>query len=343
MSKNIKKYKYNFSRIILTIILIPLILIKSKRDFKIYKDFCYTYPRSEKERNIGQYPNIESKLNCLDYHYWDLKKMSLKEESFKNSDIKEYRLQTKKGDISCIKVINKKSDNWVIALHGWTEDKYLALRLVYHYFKKGYNILSFDAFAHGESYGKYTDIGYSSIEMLDEIIRDLKINNNVKNIGLIGNSMGASTSILYSQKGLFKNEISWVVADCGFNKIKYQYRYYIQNNFFKKAWWLNGLNYTKKFSKITKTNQNSYNLIKNMKFNKDVPIFFIHAIGDTFIPYEMSLDMYNKKISLEKNKRSILWTPEGSEHVNVIADYNEEYINRTLEFSQESERIKNEK
>ncbi|ALD66149.1 alpha/beta hydrolase [Spiroplasma cantharicola] len=343
MSKKIKKYRYNFAKLIFTILLLPLILLKSKKGFKLYRDFCYIYPRSEKERNFNEFPNIKSKLNCLEYHYWDLKKMNLKAESFKEKDIEHYTLITEKGNISCIRAKNTNSKNWVIALHGWTEDKFLALRLVYHYFKKGYNILSFDAFAHGDSYGNYTDIGYSSIEMLDEIIIDLKNKNNIENIGLIGNSMGASTSILYSQKGLFKKEISWVIADCGFSNIKYQYRYYIQNNFFKKAWWLNGLGFTKRFSRITKTNQNKYNLIKNMKLNNQTPIFFIHAIGDTFIPYEMSLDMYNKKISFEVNKKSSLWTPIGSEHVSVITDYNKEYINRTLDFSKESEKIKNEK
>ncbi|AGR41353.1 alpha/beta hydrolase [Spiroplasma taiwanense] len=343
MSKKIKLYTYNFLKIILSTILFPIIFIKSNKLFKLYKYFCYTYPRFGKyEGPNGEFNHIPVEVNTLEYHYWDIDKMNLGKDSFKKQDLFEFDITTDKGNISCLKALNGNSKKWVIGMHGWTEDKYLALRLVNHFYKNGYNILTFDAFAHGKSYGQNTDIGYSSISMIDQIIDNLKKEYQVENIGLIGNSMGASTSILYSQTGKFKDDISWVVADCGFSSIKLQYRYYIQNNFFKKPWWIVGMGYTKKFSKLTKTNQSKYDLLKLMNLNKEIPILFIHAIGDTFIPYEMSLDMYNKKIKFESNTLSEIWTPEGSNHVYVITDYNEQYLDRTLNFANEREKKVNE-
>ncbi|QBQ07851.1 alpha/beta fold hydrolase [Spiroplasma gladiatoris] len=344
MSKKIKKYTYNLSRIILTIILFPIIYFKSKNCFNSFKDFCYTYPRFGKYTGDSKYYQLIPTLtNTLEYHYWDLKKMNLNFESFKAEEIVEYDIKTKKGNISCIKATVDNSKKWVFGLHGWTEDKFLGLRLVNHFYKQGYNILTFDSFAHGKSYGQYTDIGYSCVEMIDEIITDLKKEYIIESIGLIGNSMGASTSVLYSQFGRYQDLIKWVVSDCGFSSIKLQYRYYIQNNYFKKPWWLVSLGYTKKFSKLTKTNQNKYNLLKYMNLNKDIPIFFVHGQGDTFIDYQMSWDMYNQKIKFETNKKSEIWTPEGSEHVYMISDYYDQYLSKTLNFAKESEKNINEK
>ncbi|AGR42257.1 alpha/beta hydrolase [Spiroplasma diminutum] len=342
MTRKTKLYKYNFFRIIFTIILFPIIVIWSKKLFKSYRDFCYIYPR------FGEFTNKANKfhpkkVNTFEYHLWDLDKMNLNFSTFNEKNLEEFELETEKGKISCLKAVNKISNKWVIGLHGWTEDKYLALRLVHHFYDKGYNVLTFDAFAHGKSYGQYTDIGFSSIEMIDQIIVNLKEDYQIDSIGLIGNSMGASTSLLYSQVGVNKDLITWVIADCGFSNIKFQYRYYLQNNFFKKSWWLTSFGYTNKFSKITKTNQNKYNLLKNMNLNKNTPVFFIHAIGDTFIPYEMSLDMYNKKIEFEIESISSIWTPQGSEHVSVIADYYDLYIEKTLNFAIKGEEKKYEK
>ncbi|WP_339021125.1 alpha/beta fold hydrolase [Spiroplasma endosymbiont of Atherix ibis] len=165
----------------------------------------------------------------MEYYYWDLKKMNIKQNSFFKKNLLEFSIDTSKGPISCLQAKNKNSKKWVIGLHGWTEDKYLALRLTSHFYDNGYNILTFDSFAHVKTYGENTDIGFSSIEIINSIINFLKTENDISVIGLIGNSMGASTSILYSQVG--KYNVNWVVAVCGFSDIKTQYRYYVQNNF----------------------------------------------------------------------------------------------------------------
>ncbi|WP_169728207.1 alpha/beta hydrolase [Mesoplasma chauliocola] len=305
----------------------------SRNHYLEYKEFCYNYYRKGLTKS-----NIE--FNSIELYYEDLENKKLKylNNTFTKNEIEKVDLNSKKGNISCLVAKTNNSNKWVIGLHGWTENKYLALRLVHHYWKQGYNILTFDAFAHGLSYGKKTDIGYSSIEMLDEIILYLKNENAAESIGLIGNSMGASTSVLYAQKGSNKEKINWIVADCGFNSIKLQYRYYIENNLFHVPWWKIGFLFTHKFSKETKTPQRKYNLEKNMNKAKKIPIFFIHAKGDTFIPYEMSESVFLKKIKYEKQKVSEIWTPDGSEHVNTVVDYNKDYIHKTLEFSRKREK-----
>ncbi|ATZ18312.1 alpha/beta hydrolase [Mesoplasma melaleucae] len=331
--KIIKKYKYSLKTIFLSVIQFNKILKMSKSHYLDYRKFCYNYYRDGFTKE-----GIE--FNSLDLYYDDLKnkKLSYIKDTFTNENIKELVLKNEHGNISCLVARNNNSNKWVIGLHGWTENKYLALRLVHHYWKQGYNVLTFDGFAHGLSYGEKTDIGYSSIKMIDLSIKHLKYNENADSIGLIGNSMGASTSILYSQIGEHKNYINWVVADCGFNSVKLQYRYYIENNLYHMPWWKIGFLFTYKFSKETKTPQNKYNLEVNMNKAKQTPILFIHAKGDTFIPYEMSKSMFLKKIKFESEKISQIWTPIGSEHVNTISDYNEEYVQRTLDFARKREK-----
>ncbi|ATQ35783.1 alpha/beta hydrolase [Mesoplasma entomophilum] len=330
--KKIDKYKYSAKTLFLTIFQFKTIIKNSKSYFLDYKKFCYTYYREGlNEKGI--------EINSIQLYYDDLKNKGLNylNHTFNQNQIEEISLENEKGKISCLIARNKKSNKWVIGLHGWTENKYLALRLVHHFWKQGYNVLTFDGFAHGLSYGEKTDIGFSSIQMLEEIIVYLKNNEQAKSIGLIGNSMGASTSVLFIQKSKIKSLVNWVIADCGFSNIKHQYRYYIENNLYHTEWWKIGFLFTHKFSKETKTPQKKFNLLKNMKKAKNIPVFFIHSKGDTFIPFEMSELMYDKKTKFEKEIKSEIWTPNGSEHVNTIVTYNEEYISKAINFARKWE------
>ncbi|ATI73569.1 alpha/beta hydrolase [Mesoplasma florum] len=330
--EKINKYKYSLKTVLITLLQMKSIKKNSSSHFLDYKNFCYNYYRDG-------FTKEGIKVNSLDIYYDDLKNKNLNylSDTFSEKSIEEFDLFNSNGKISCLVAKNANSKKWVVGLHGWTENKFLALRLVHHFWKQGYNILTFDAFAHGLSYGEKTDIGYSSISMLETIVEHLKNEEQADSIGLIGNSMGASTSILFVQKNKLRSKINWVVADCGFSNIKLQYRYYIENNLYHVPWWKIGFLFTHKFSKETKTKQRKYNLLLNMKKAKSNPIFFVHSKGDTFIPYEMSQIMYEKKIKYEKVKISKIWTPEGSEHVNTIKNYNDDYILKTINFARKWE------
>jgi hypothetical protein len=225
----------------------------------------------------------------------------------------------------------------VIGLHGWTENKYLGLRLVEHFYQAGYNIICFDSYAHGQTYGSKTDLGLSTVEILDEVISHLWRQNKVTSLGLIGNSMGASTAILYSQNGKHKHKLNWVIEDSGFFNLKTLYRYYLQNNFTHQKWWLVSYNITKKFTKETKVDHDQYDLVNHMDQNTTTPIFFIHAQNDKWIPVWMSQQMYEQKIKYEPTIKSKSWFPIGSSHVHAISDYHQDYLEKTLAFAHENE------
>ncbi|AHI52531.1 alpha/beta hydrolase [Spiroplasma culicicola] len=326
-----KKYKYNIAILFLIILLFPWIYFRSKKAFKTFSSFCYSYPRE------GLVDGVE--FNSIDTFYNDIKNKNMKPSKITITDLTEQVIYDKQNrQISCLKLVNKTSNKWVIGLHGWTENKYLALRLVEHYWLNGYNVLTFDSFAHGKTYGQKTDIGLSTIKIIDTLIEHLFDQYEVKSIGLIGNSMGASTSVLYGQKGLYKNQIKWIIADCGFDNIIYQYRHYVSQNIVKQKWWTCTLFFGLKFNRQTKTKQTRYDVVKDIKKSK-MAHYFIHGLNDTFIPYSMSERMYRQKIKGEQEIYSKLWLTPGSEHVNSIVDHTNEYIKNTLLFSNESENI----
>ncbi|PPE05642.1 alpha/beta hydrolase [Mesoplasma corruscae] len=335
MNQNSKNYKYNLKTILYTIFNFIKVKKASNANFKAYKDFCLNYPRVSDYSKALDEPII---VNSYEAHIKDLKWKEMSLTTFDKKDIKTLNLNLSGKNISCIYITNPNSNKWVVGMHGWTEDKYLALRLVFHYWQVGYNVLTFDSYAHGDTYGDNTDIGLSSLPIVEKVVDYIKVEFKASHIGLIGNSMGASSAVLYAQKANNKEMINWIVADCGFNDIKLQYRYYNQQNFAKQDWYKVCFAFIKKFSKITKSNQNKFNLMKKMKLAKEIPIFFIHSKKDTFVPCFMSEEMFVEKVIYEKKIISELWTPNSSGHVWIIADLNKDYVEKTIAFANKNEK-----
>ncbi|ATZ16742.1 hydrolase [Williamsoniiplasma luminosum] len=303
-----KKYKYNWWRILLLVITFPFsiligIIFKTK-----FLQFCFEYNR---ESDIQEF--LE-----------DLKKKNMQLE-IPIDLIETFDIKTDKGNISTLKLMHENSDKWVIGLHGWTENKFLALRLVMHIYNMGYNVITFDSFAHGQSYGEKTDVGYSAIPLLDQVIKYLKKNYQPKEIGLIGNSMGASTAILYGEIGAYTSDIKWVIADCGFSNLNDQFNWKMEQ-MYKINWIFLNMFIPCGFKKITGLDPRQFDLLEKIYY--DIPTMFIHSTTDSFVPYLMSQKMFEKR----NNPNDILWTPTGPDHVKVIADLNHEYKEKTKKF-----------
>lgn len=107
-------------------------------------------------------------------------------------------------------------------------------------------------------------------------------------------SMGATTVLLASNLNL-SSKVKKIVADSSFTSVKkilwkvanYQYGIDI-NVLFPILNWL--------CIHIAKFNLNDGDVLEAMKNNK-LPILFIHALGDDFVPSKMSKENYNSCIS----------------------------------------------
>lgn len=300
----------------------PLGYFLSKKYIHEFNTFCSHYHR---EGKVIADQTIE--FNSLEHAIYDMKILKNFPQIHLNptkQQINEFMLD----EISCLTILNENpTTKWVIGFHGWTENKYLTLRLTDAFLAQGYNVLTFDSYAHGLSGGQITDIGYTTANhYVDKIINYLDQTYQATEIGLIGNSMGAST-ILYWASTHQNKLVKWAVADCGFVSLLEQYRYVLQyrNN---RPWWLITSRMIKDQIKIHNVNLLAEYNIANKIASCTLPILFAHGTYDNFVPVYMAKKMYEK----QNNKLSKLYLPKGIDHCKIIQDDHENYLKIIDEF-----------
>ncbi|WP_338974567.1 alpha/beta hydrolase [Spiroplasma endosymbiont of Tricholauxania praeusta] len=328
-----KKFCYSFSKILLVILLFPFVYFYSKKYQKQFLEFCFSYQKEGKFK-INNEQTVD--INSFNYHQYDCQIKNLNKYGYpidwKKENYQEFTIKNDNNqNISCLTVIQKKkSDKWVIGFHGWTENKYLALRLVSWFYEEGYNILTFDSVAHGKTDGQYSDIGLTCAENINCLINWIKDNYQVSSIGLIGNSMGTSTINYYLFNYKVTNLINWAITDCGFSNLLVQFRYVMQYRY-KKPWWLISNGLTKRYQKFTNTNILEYDLLKKSKTGFQVPTLLIHGKKDNFVPFFMANVIHNYQVKLHYKNYDYLFL-ENIGHIETLPNAYQTYINKIKSF-----------
>ena len=214
----------------------------------------------------------------------------------------------------------------IIMSHGYSgnriEENVGFLPLGKSFAENGYRVVMFDFRASGLSGGKMITVGAKEKLDLLGVINWVET-NTVEPIILYGISMGAATSIL---AGSENENVQAVIADSPFSDL----RDYLETNL--PVWTgLPDFPFTPVIIRtipiITELDPNEASPITQVKTLYPRPVLFIHAKGDSYIPYTESVKMvenYSDKFQL--------WTPDGSEHVKAYVDYQEEYLERVFAF-----------
>ncbi|CAB49187.1 alpha/beta hydrolase [Pyrococcus abyssi] len=220
--------------------------------------------------------------------------------------------------------IDQGKDETVIVLHGYTASKWNevymkpAIEIVANL---GYNVLTFDFRAHGESEGSKTTIGDKEILDLSGAIDWLLSNTNTKKIALIGFSMGAMVTI----RALAEDErVCCGIADSppiyidktGARGLKYfanlpEFLYPIIKPF------------TKMFSGAKEVNIIDY----ADKVRK--PLLIIAGGNDPLVKVEEVEEFYKRNKTI--NPRIEVWITDAA-HVRTIVKYKEEWKRKVGEF-----------
>jgi len=210
-----------------------------------------------------------------------------------------------------------KSNNTIIVMHGYPTNKADVLPFSMFLLKK-FSVLLFDFRSFGESEGSYTTAGYKEVKDLQAAVEYLKSRKDVKNIGALGFSLGASVAIMAKN-----NNIKAVVADSAYsnlnNMIEAMYRNFLV---FKYPFVQLTRVYSKIFFGLDPKDINPANDIKNI--NK--PVLIIHGEKDSQIPVNEAYILHNA------NKKAELWIVENADHGEIYALNKEEYEKRVLEF-----------
>ncbi|MEQ8197906.1 MAG: alpha/beta hydrolase [Clostridiaceae bacterium] len=247
-----------------------------------------------------------------------------------NSLQKEYvTLDSRYGyKISGIFIENAaETKNTVILVHGIGQDKWNSLKFGDVFLDHGYNIFVYDSRNHGETGGEQIGYGYYEKDDLQTCVQYIKNKNPGGIIGIHGESLGASTAMLYAETYADDKDISFLVEDSGWSDLRKLYiaraadfnvpgflrptliEYLSFVCYLRSGFLLENISPLKDIDKIT------------------IPVLFIHGDCDTDIPTQMGYDLYNNK----KNGIKALYIVKSGKHGLCIdgdkPKYKEEVIN----------------
>lgn len=273
---------------------------------------------------------ITRKVKDEDYLYNNQIEQGLIDKNFYEALVKEEaKIRTKDGLQLKGYYIKSKEEKHrtMVFVHGITVSHICSIKYIDIFLKNNWNVLIYDQRRHGKSEGSYSTYGYYEKEDLDLWVNWV-INKKGKDeiIGIHGESMGAATVIQYATINKY---VKFIIADCGFSDLYELLRRKVKEDF-------NGLlNPILFLSNIKARIRAKFDFrwaspIKVIK-SSELPMMFIHGNKDTFVPWDMSVDMYNAK------RRGIkrLYIAEGAAHAEAIKVDKMKYHTEVMAFVNE--------
>lgn len=196
---------------------------------------------------------------------------------------------------------NKKSDTWIIAVHGYMGKGLDMVPCVQKFIEMGYNALIIDQRAHGNSQGKYRGMGYLECKDLKEWINFIVDKDKNSKIILYGVSMGATTVMMETGEKLPAN-VKICIEDCGYTSIWDEFK-----SIYKKSFKLPTFPVLNIASITAKVKAGYYfkqaSAIRAVKKSK-IPTIFIHGENDRLVPCNMVEKLY--KVARCKKEKLII-------------------------------------
>lgn len=220
---------------------------------------------------------------------------------------------------------NGDAHDWVIALHGYRGDHFGATALAQHYYDHGYQVLTPDLRACGESDGEYIGMGWLDRNDILEWIQWIIDKDPNAEIVIHGISMGAATTMMTAGEETPSQVVAFV-EDCGYTSVWDIFSSELKLRFHMPEF---PLLYTSNMIANFKAGYDfkEASALKQIE-NCDKPMLFIHGTADDFIPYEMMDILYQAKPG--DNKEQV--TAEGAGHGDAMYALGEEYWDSVFSF-----------
>lgn len=205
----------------------------------------------------------------------------------------------------------EKSSSLIILLHGFLSSKEDLYFIAENLSKKGYDVLSLDVYAHGESDGEFKDLTISKcVSDLHDIISSFKEMKTYSTYSLLGYSMGGYIALSYCAKYTDINSIVLCAPVSDFNNLFKSVEF--------KEW---------KNNDMLKDKKLGFNIRLNYEFYTDgleifsyerakemiVKTLIIHGSEDKVVPLEQSNNLSNSL------KHSTLYIVSNAEHDNLFS------------------------
>ncbi|MCX7774309.1 MAG: alpha/beta hydrolase [Clostridia bacterium] len=212
------------------------------------------------------------------------------------------------------------TDKTVILVHGYSYNLVGSIKYSKIFYDLGYNVVLYDHGNCGRSGGDLTTMGYREKMDLKVVVQfvEEEWGSNVK-IGLHGESMGASTALLYAAD---EPGIQFIIEDCGYSDLTKELSYQIWRKyklpkypFIPIASLICKLRGGFRFEEISPAAE-----LEKSKMLQDVPILFIHGAEDHFTPTSMVEDLYTAKKGIKER-----YIVQGAGHAGSFSQDKDKY------------------
>ena len=217
------------------------------------------------------------------------------------------------------------SHKWALLVHGYGRDRTFAYDYADAYLKHGWNVVTPDLRAAGESEGNYITMGVKESDDLVGWIGKIIRTDPMAEIILHGVSMGAATVMMTSAKDLPSN-VKAAVEDCGYTSA-----YEMFGAQLKKLFGLPEFPIMKFVDVVSKFETGAavsdaapINAVGMTK----VPMLFIHGDADDLVPYSMMGRLFDASGAPIKED----WTVPGAGHADAKPINPPAYFERVFEF-----------
>ena len=230
-------------------------------------------------------PNRKQRLSDMFKQEEDqFKKMGIELKDSADPNKAEIRkVVTSFGETELIRWTNK-SDKLVIFVHGIQTDKFTSSKAVDLWFKKGYDVISYDGFGWG-TWRDTTKTRYGSnteVKLLKQIILFVKENFENTEIILHGESMGGGILYRYLEK-FGTSEINRILIDAGYQSFEKNIRPLAFKKIPKILYYIGGATFWfwRLLKRFPVRRQISAKTLKELS----IPLLHIHSKTDHLVGY----------------------------------------------------------
>jgi fermentation-respiration switch protein FrsA (DUF1100 family) len=219
---------------------------------------------------------------------------------------------------------DRNSHKWLIAVHGYTSKRQHMYPYARYYAEKGYNVVTADNRAHGESEGKLIGMGWldkEDIKLWIDYVLDI---DRDAEIILHGVSMGGATVMMISGEELPDN-VKAIVDDCGYTSVweeftdEAAYLFHIpQFPILHTASIICKLRAGYSFWEASAIDQ-----VRKTK----IPILFIHGSKDNFVNADMVYELYDACPT-----RKDIYVVKGAGHGQAMYLDPDKYFDKVFDF-----------
>ena len=209
------------------------------------------------------------------------------------------------------------SNRYVIIAHGYMGNATRMAAYAKHFYDQGYNILIPDARGHGRSEGDYIGMGWHERKDMLRWIDEVVSSNSNAEIVLYGISMGAATVMSTSGENL-PMQVKAIVEDCGYTSVKDIFAHQLKELYNLPSFPVLNFASFVTYMKAGYTHGEASSINQVAKATK--PMLFIHGTEDSFVPYEMVYELY-EKANVEKE----IFIVDGASHGEAAAVAGDQY------------------